>query len=147
MKKNCLLLVLILMSIGMSAQNYSTQQKKLISQISSYLSTEGYLAESQKDGLKFKHEGVNYYVEVSEEDQSPMFVRLCRYVKYSETIKQEDVVKKLNTYNAKLGIKVSCQENSLSIAAEMFVSSSSDLTDVFPTLLQQIKATYSQITD
>ena len=145
MKRTFLSLVLIAVFASMSAQDYSTQQKQLITQISSYLSKEGYLAESQKDGLKFKHEGINYYVEVSEDDRSPMFVRLCRYVKYSDKIKQEEVVKHLNSYNAKLGIKVGCSDNSLHIAAEMFVSSASDFTEVFPTLLRQIKATYNQI--
>lgn len=147
MKKLLLSLALFLVSIGVSAQSYSTQQKQLISQISSYLSGKGYSAEEQKDGLKFKNEGTNYFIEVSKEDKSPMYLRLCRYVKYSESIKQDVVAKQLNSYNAKLGVKVCSTENGLVISAEMFVTSATEFTDVFATLLNQMKATYKQITN
>lgn len=145
MKKILFSLALMLVTANISAQSYNSRQKQLISQISSYLSRQGYSVEDQNDGLKFKNEGVNYYIEVSKDDSYPMFLRFCRYVKYSESIKQDDVNKQLNSYNAKLGIKVSCNESGLIIATEMFLSTSSDFTDVFPTLLSQIKATYKQV--
>lgn len=147
MKKLLLSLALFLVSIFVSAQSYNTQQKQLISQISSYLSGKGYSAEEQKDGLKFKNEGTNYFVEVSKDDKSPMYLRLCRYVKYSESIKQDVVAKQLNSYNAKLGVKVCSTENGLVISAEMYVTSATEFTDVFATLLNQMKATYKQITN
>jgi hypothetical protein len=147
MKKILLSIALVFMTTIICAQTYNTQQKQLISEVQGYLSGQGYSAEEQEDGLKFKNEGINYFVEVSKEDQSPMFLRLCRYVKYSDTIKQEVVTKQLNTYNAKLGIKVSIAENGLVISTEMYVKKASDFTNVFPTLLSQIKATYKQITD
>lgn len=147
MKKVLLSLVLVIVTIGTSAQSYNTQQKQLISQISSYLSGQGYSSEEQKDGLKFKNEGTNYYVEVSKDDKSPMYLRLCRYVKYSESIKQDVVAKQLNSYNAKLGVKVCSTENGLVVSAEMYVTSATEFTDVFATLLSQMKATYKQITN
>ncbi len=147
MKKLLLSLALVIVTIGTSAQSYNTQQKQLISQISSYLSGQGYSSEEQKDGLKFKNEGTNYYVEVSKDDKSPMYLRLCRYVKYSESIKQDVVAKQLNSYNAKLGVKVCSTENGLVISAEMYVTSATEFTDVFATLLSQMKATYKQITN
>ena len=147
MKKLLLSLALIFFAISTSAQSYNTQQRQLISQISSYLSGQGYSSEEQKDGLKFKNEGTNYYVEVSKDDKSPMYLRLCRYVKYSESIKQDVVAKQLNSYNAKLGVKVCSTENGLVISAEMYVTSATEFTDVFATLLSQMKATYKQITN
>lgn len=147
MKKLLLSLALIFFATSTSAQSYNTQQKQLISQISSYLSGQGYSSEEQKDGLKFKNEGTNYYVEVSKDDKSPMYLRLCRYVKYSESIKQDVVAKQLNSYNAKLGVKVCSTENGLVISAEMYVTSATEFTDVFATLLSQMKATYKQITN
>ena len=147
MKKLLLSLALIFFAISTSAQSYNTQQRQLISQISSYLSGQGYSSEEQKDGLKFKNEGTNYYVEVSKDDKSPMYLRLCRYVKYSESIKQDVVVKQLNSYNAKLGVKVCSTENGLVISAEMYLTSATEFTDVFATLLNQMKATYKQITN
>lgn len=147
MKKLLLSLVLFFVSICVSAHTFNTKQKQLISQISNYLSSQGYSSEEQKDGLKFKNEGTNYFIEVSKEDKSPMFLRLCRYVKYSESIKQDVVVKQLNSYNAKLGIKVCSSEKGLVISAEMYVTSATEFTDVFATLLSQMKATYKQITN
>ncbi len=147
MKKLLMSLALIFFAISTSAQSYNTQQRQLISQISSYLSGQGYSSEEQKDGLKFKNEGTNYYVEVSKDDKSPMYLRLCRYVKYSESIKQDVVAKQLNSYNAKLGVKVCSTENGLVISAEMYVTSATEFTDVFATLLSQMKATYKQITN
>lgn len=147
MKKLLLSLTLVFVAICANAQSYTSQQKQLISQISSYLSGQGYSTEEQKDGLKFKNEGTNYFVEVSKEDKSPMYLRLCRYVKYSESIKEYVVVKQLNSYNAKLGVKVCSTENGLVISAEMYVTSATEFTDVFATLLNQMKATYKQITN
>ena len=145
MKKIIISFMLIFAVTSINAQSYNTQQKQLISQISNYLSVQGYSAEEQKDGLKFKNEGTNYFVEVSKEDNFPMYLRLCRYVKYSDTIKPETVAKQLNSYNAKLGIKVCSTENGLVISAEMYVTSAAEFTDVFTTLLSQMKATYKQI--
>ena len=145
MKKIIISLMLLFAVTSINAQSYNTQQKQLISQISNYLSEQGYSAEEQKDGLKFKNEGTNYFVEVSKEDKSPMYLRLCRYVKYSDTIKPETVAKQLNSYNAKLGIKVCSTENGLVISAEMYVTSAAEFTDVFATLLSQMKETYKQI--
>ena len=145
MKRIILSFALIFVITNISAQSYNTQQKQLISQISNYLSGQGYSAETQKDGLKFKNEGTNYFVEVSQDDKSPMYLRLCRYVKFSETIKQDVVAKQLNSYNAKLGVKVCSTENGLVISAEMYVTSATEFTDVFTTLLNQMKATYKQI--
>ena len=84
---------------------------------------------------------------MSKDDKSPMYLRLCRYVKYSESIKQDVVAKQLNSYNAKLGVKVCSTENGLVISAEMYVTSATEFTDVFATLLSQMKATYKQITN
>lgn len=147
MRKLLSLAVCFFLTINIFAQTYSTEQKRLISDISSYLSKEGYSPEEQKDGLKFRSEGTNYYVEVSSEDKSPMFLRLCRYVRFSDEIKPEKAVNELNSYNAKLAVKVSSTDNGLVLASEMFVRKQSDFTDVFPTLLMLIKATYQQITE
>lgn len=145
MNKFLLSIAFVFAAANINAQSFNTQQKQLVSQISSYLSGQGYSADKQNNGVNFKDEGVNYYIEVSKEDKSPMFLRLCRYVEYSETIKEEVVVKNLNEYNAKLGIKVYCMDGGLVISSEMYVASSSEFTGVFPTLLNQMKAMYEQI--
>lgn len=147
MKKFILFLFAALLTCSMYAQNYNSAQENMRTQIVNYLAKQGYTAEKQDDGLKFKNEGANYYIEISKEDVSPMYLRLCRYVKYSDSLKQETVMKQLKSYNTILGVKVCCTDNSIVISTEMFVASSTDFTDVFPTLLSQIKATYKTINE
>lgn len=141
------LLLSLVSSLCMYAQSYNASQENMRNQIVNYLAKQGYTAEKQDDGLKFKNEGTNYYIEISKEDVSPMYLRLCRYVKYSDSLKQETVIKQLKSYNTKLGVKVCCTDNGIVISTEMFVASSTDFTDVFPTLLSQIKATYKTINE
>ncbi len=145
MKKKFAFLVLFWCSVFMYAQNYTQAQEELRSDISSYLSRQGLNPENQSDGLKFKSEGSNYYIEIDKDEKSPMYLRLCRYVKYSDTIKQGTIAKNINSYNAKLGIKVCAKENGVVISSEMYLVSSSDFIDVFSTLLSQMKAAYKQI--
>lgn len=147
MKKFILFLFATLFTCSIYAQNYNSAQENMRSQIVNYLAKQGYTAEIQDDGLKFKNEGTNYYIEISKEDVSPMYLRLCRYVKYSESLKQETIIKQLKSYNTKLGVKVCCTDNGIVISSEMFVASSTDFTDVFPTLLSQIKAAYKTINE
>lgn len=147
MKKFILFLFAALLTCSVYAQNYNAAQENMRNQIVNYLAKQGYTAEKQDDGLKFKNEGTNYYIEISKEDVSPMYLRLCRYVKYSDSLKQETVIKQLRSYNTKLGVKVCCTDNGIVISTEMFVASSTDFTDVFPTLLSQIKATYKTINE
>lgn len=147
MKRFAFFLMLTLFSCNFYAQSYNSTQENMRNQIVNYLAKQGYTAEKQDDGLKFKNEGTNYYIEISKEDVSPMYLRLCRYVKYSDSLKQETVIKQLKSYNTKLGVKVCCTDNGIVISTEMFVASSSDFTDVFPTLLSQIKATYKTINE
>lgn len=145
MRKVLLFLFATMFSGSMYAQSYNASQENMRNQIVNYLAKQGYIAEKQDDGLKFKNEGTNYYIEISKEDVSPMYLRLCRYVKYSDSLKQETVIKQLKSYNTKLGVKVCCTDNGIVISTEMFVASSTDFTDVFPTLLSQIKAAYKTI--
>ncbi|WP_285822005.1 hypothetical protein [Xylanibacter muris] len=147
MKKFILFLFAALLTCSMYAQNYNSAQENMRNQIVNYLAKQGYTAEKQDDGLKFKNEGTNYYIEISKEDVSPMYLRLCRYVKYSDSLKQETVIKQLKSYNTKLGVKVCCTDNGIVISTEMFVASSTDFTDIFPILLSQIKATYKTINE
>lgn len=147
MRKLILFLYAAFFTCSMYAQSYNASQENMRNQIVNYLTQQGYTAEKQDDGLKFKNEGTNYYIEISKEDVSPMYLRLCRYVKYSDSLKQETVIKQLKSYNTKLGVKVCCTDNGIVISTEMFVASSTDFTDVFPTLLSQIKATYKTINE
>lgn len=140
MKKILLSIAFVFATRFICAQDYNTQQKQLVTQISNYLSGQGYSAEEQKDGLKFKSEGVNYYVEIDKEEQNPMYLRLCRYLKFDDKLTREKVIKNLNAMNVKYGVKVSCQEKNVLVSFEMFLTKSSEFTYAFKDILSQVKS-------
>lgn len=147
MKRMILLMCLALnMCIGY-AQNYTGSQETLRSQISAYLSRQGFKPENQSDGLRFKSEGVYYYVEIDKDEEKPMYVRLRRYVKFDNKLTREKVLKNLNSYNVKFGAKVSCQEKNIVISVEMFLTKASQFTYVFDSLLSQVKSAYDKVNE
>ena len=147
MRKKIIILLMLVCSINSFAQSFTPAQENLRKDISTFLTRKGFNPETQSDGLKFKSEGVNYYVEIDKNDSSPMFLRLCRYAKYDNQLTREKVLKNLNSYNVKYGVKVSCQDKSVLLSCEMFVMKSEDFTYVFDTALLQMKSTYKKITE
>lgn len=144
------LLLSLVMSICLTlsfAQNYNREQETLRDEIRSYLSQQGFNPQNQIDGLKFKSDGKNYYVEIDKDETNPMFVRLCRYIKFDERISRERILENLNSYNVKYGVKVSCQEKDIQVVTEMFVLSASDFTCVFADLLSQVKSAAAKVLD
>lgn len=145
MKKIFLFGIVLSIAICSFAQGYTSAQETLRSQISSYIANKGLNPEKQNDGLKFKSEGVTYYIEIDKEAKSPMYVRLCRYVKFSENLNKTTVSQNINDFNTKFGVKVCCQEKSAVISGEMFVTKASDFTYAFDTFLSQIKSAYKEL--
>lgn len=146
MKKLILSLMLaILSSLGIYAQNYSMHQKEVIAEISSYLRGNDYSVEEKPNGLKFKSDGVTYYVEVSHEDKNPMFVSLKRYIQFGGSIKRANVISNLEELNKSFGVKVIVRKNEVVLSSEMFISESSHFTDAFNTMFTQIKSVYKEI--
>jgi hypothetical protein len=147
MKKKIATLLLFLCSVSLSAQNYTQAQEELRSEISSYLSRQGFNPEKQSDGLKFKSEGSNYYIEIDKDEKTPMYLRLCRYLKFDDKITREKVMKDLNGLNVKYGVKVSCQEKNILVSFEMFLTKATEFTYAFNDLLSQVKSACSKVND
>lgn len=145
MKTKLFFLLMLMCPLCIFAQGYTSTQETMRKEISNFLSHKGFNPENQSDGLKFKSEGVNYYVEIDKDEKSPMYLRLCRYVKFDSQLSREKVLKNLNSYNVKYGIKVSCQDKNVLIAYEMFVKKSDDFTYVFDSALSQLKSAYKKI--
>ena len=146
MKKIILSLILaILSSLGIYAQNYSMHQKGVIAEISSYLRKNGYSIEERPNGLKFKSEGASYYVEVSYEDKNPMFVSLKRYVKFGGSIKRANVISNLDELNKSFGVKVIILKNEVVLSSELFISEALHFTYAFNTMFRQIQSVYKEI--
>lgn len=145
MKKLLLLLMFLIGTKDLSAQTYTAQQEQLRSEISSYLSQRGYSPERQNDGLKFKSDGNNYYIEIDKDEKSPMYIRFARYVKYNDNITLKKIANNLNDYNGKYAVKVAYESNYAIISSELFVSKSKEFTDIFPKLLEVINSNYNLI--
>lgn len=127
------------------AQSFTSAQENLRKEISSHLSRQGLNPESQSDGLKFKSEGSNFYIEIDKDKKSPMYVRLCRYIKFDDKITREKAIKNLNSYNVKFGVKVSCQEKNIVVSSEMFLTKPEEFTYIFNDLLSQVKSACTKV--
>lgn len=147
MKKFILSLFVVVCATTSNAQSFTTAQENLCKEISSYLSRKGFNPENQSDGLKFKSEGSNFYIEIDKNQKSPMYVRLCRYIKFDDKITREKAIKNLNSFNVKYGVKVSCQEKNIVVSSEMFLTKTEEFTYIFNSLLSQVKSACSLVTE
>lgn len=145
MKRILMLVVLLGALFAANAAGYNAKQEALISAIEKNLKEQSYSVERQDDGLKFKSEGVTYYIEVDKDETNPMYVRLCRYVKFDDKIKRDKVMKKLNDLNAKYAVKAYCKEKNVIFSAEMFVTSADQFNYAFNDILSLIKSAYETI--
>lgn len=147
MKKILFSILMLVCATISSAQSFTNAQEILRKEISCYLSRQGLNPENQSDGLKFKSEGSNFYVEIDKEKKSPMYVRLCRYIKFDDNVIREKAIKNLNSYNVKFGVKVSCQEKNIVVSFEMFLTKSEEFTYVFSDMLSQVKSACTKVTE
>jgi hypothetical protein len=145
MKRILMLVVLLGALFAANAAGYNAKQEALISAIEKNLKEQSYSVERQDDGLKFKSEGVTYYIEVDKDETNPMYVRLCRYVKFDDKIKRDKVMKKLNDLNAKYAVKAYCKEKNVIFSAEMFVTTADQFNYAFNDMLSLIKSAYETI--
>lgn len=145
MKKTILSLLMLICATVANANDYNASQETLRKDISTFLQHKGYKPENQDDGLKFKSEGFIYFIEISDSNTDPMYLRLCMYLNYGKNLTREKALQNLNDYNVRFGVKTTCLEKYLLISAEMFVGKSSEFTDVFDELLSQVKGTYDLI--
>lgn len=145
MKRILMLVVLLGVLYAANAAGYNAKQEALISAIEKNLKEQSYSVERQDDGLKFKSEGVTYYVEVDKDETNPMYVRLCRYVKFDDKIKRDKVMKNLNDLNAKYAVKAYCKEKNVILSTEMFVTSAAQFNYAFNDMLSLMKSAYATI--
>lgn len=147
MKKFLCVAIICFLSLSCFSQDYNSTQENLRSQIKSYLINKGVDPEDQSDGLKIKSEGVTYYVEISTVDVSPMYIRLARYVKYSDDLTYKKIYNNINQYNVKYCAKVTPLKKSILISAEMYLNQASEFNVAFETLLQQVKSATQTLKD
>ena len=147
MKKFLCVAMICFLSLSCFSQDYNSTQENLRSQIKSYLINKGFDPENQSDGLKIMSEGVAYYVEISTDDISPMYIRLARYVKYADDLTHKKLYANINQYNVKFCAKVTPLKNSILISAEMYLNQASEFNVAFDTLLEQVKSATETLKD
>ena len=145
MKRFYIFIVLVGSLLSSYAAGYNQKQEALRSTIESSLKSKGYTVEHQDDGLKFKSEGITYFVEISKDDTNPMYVRLTRYIKFDDKIKRDDVMAKLKDYNSTYAVKAYCKEKNLILSADMLVTSADQFTNVVSDLLSLLKSAAENI--
>ena len=145
MKRFVTFVLLAGMLLSSYAVGFNASQEALRTAIETDLKNKGYAFERQDDGLKFKSEGINYFIEISKEDTNPMHVRLSRYIKFDDKIKREDVMAKLKDYNSTYAVKAYCKEKNLILTADMIVTSADQFTYVFGDLLSLMKSAAENI--
>lgn len=127
------------------AANYNAKQEALISGIEKNLKSLNYSVERVDDGLMFRSEGVTYYIEVDKDETNPMYLRLCRYVKFDDKIKRDQLMRKINDLNTIFAVKTYCKEKNVVLAAEMFLTSAAQFNNAFKDLMSLIKTAYQKI--
>lgn len=141
------LLFCVVCALHVAAQDYTAQQKSMISSISTNLTKQGYQCSVVKNGLKLLSENVSYYIEVSAEDQSMMFVSMCRYVEYGSLVRRESVNKAKSDADKAFGVKVQMMDKEVALCSEMYITKTEEFCDVLPVLLKQMKVAYKMITE
>lgn len=114
------------------------QQAKLRSDIQNFLNEEGFRAEIDPDGdIKFKREGITWYVLISTVDTDPMFIVLSRMHPYGE-ITKEALSIILNEINSYKGVKLYLHETYYSYRAELYIGNAEPFRYAFYKLASQI---------
>ena len=121
------------------ADELNLAQLRLRGDIKNYLQQEGYMPEIDSDGdIKFKKEGDTFYVKINASDTSPMYVVLSKGFTNPKGYTPEAIklaAAELNFYKA---IKVLCYQSSISLRAEMYITSADAFKGVFDKLMKQI---------
>lgn len=149
MRKVIISLFAIWLMIGMSyAQSLNASQTKLRNEIKSFIQEEGFLPSIDKDGdIVFKREGNTYWVTVSEDDVSPMFVSLCTLYNRPERYSLQTMLLAAAEINKYPGVKMVCFEDSFTLQGELFLSQSELFKYAFYTILNQINNILSHLSE
>ena len=136
MKKAALLILCFMATVMAFAQkDLNSSQLKLRTEIFNFLKEEGFTPEIDKDGdIKFKRQGNIHYVVISENNESPMYVEMERYVPIPE--KYSEVIARIAAHNLSRRYKaVKCylagKDKVFTFSAQMFVRSSEPFKEVF----------------
>lgn len=143
-----LIIGLLVMNLNSFSEEWTDSQRKLRSDIKSFLQEEGYVPEIDQDGdIKFKKEGDIYYVKINTKDTSPLFVSFFRVYNYPSEYSPEIVKMACTELNLYKGVKVLCFEKVFYIQAEMYVYNAESFKYAFYKLAEQIASVENNLLD
>ena len=143
MKKICLVMFVMLLSAAstFAQKDLTSTQLRLRNEMQSYIRAEGFVPEIDGDGdIKFKKEGLTYYVSIDERDTSPMYIRLFRYHSYNSSRTHAKIVAHAADFCLKKMAKVVCFDDSYYVQSEMYLTESSAFKNIFYKMLDQVDA-------
>jgi hypothetical protein len=136
LKKYLLIVAFSCFCLAGWAQSLSAQQKKLQTDIMNYLKTEGFSPSIDEDGdIAFKKEGVNHYVIISKDEDSPFYLSISRYLSMDEDYNIRKAMPIINEANKYKGVKLLAYDTSIAVKAEMFLQSADHFKAVFNRLM------------
>lgn len=129
-----------MVSVAM-ADGLTSAQLKLRDDVFMFLKEEGYVPEIDSDGdIKFKKEGIVYYVSINEKNETPMYLVLEAVFPYTATNTHAKVVGALEEMNMYKAVKILCFDKSYSCRAEMFLTNAEHFKYTFYKHIDQIMA-------
>ena len=136
----------IFLSLSYGQKTYNERQQAILVSILSFLKDEGFQPSLDNDGdIRFKRQGDTFYIDVSDSDDSPYYVKMLKFFKYSKDITKADITmysKEILRYKM---IKLTINDNNYVIKAEMFINNSNSFTSIFYRLLSAFDAAEKDI--
>ena len=149
MRKYLLLALIQLCALQtLMADDLNSAQLKLRSDIQTFLKEEGFMPEIDSDGdIKFKKEGFTYYVSVSSNDESPMYITLFCPFSYPDDITRETLFMASAELNKYKGVKVMCYDKSYNIQCNMYLTTAEPFKYAFYKMMSQIASAKDDVRD
>ena len=113
-------------------ESLNAQQQKLQNDIQNYLREEGFAPSIDEDGdIKFKKEGISFYVIIDKGENSPFFLQLCVPYNLGANYDRQKVMRIANEVNEYKSVKMKLYSESIMIKAEMFLQDATHFGAVF----------------
>lgn len=131
----------VMLSANAFAKTLNSKQTALRDNLYSFVKNEGFQPTIDSDGdIKFKYQGKNYFIQVSSQNASPMYVSLSLIYPYDETytmarLSNYSYLSKVNDYKM---CKLILNDNYFEISCSLFLEDASAFKNIFYKMLEII---------
>ena len=134
--------------LAQNPKNLNNDQLAMRSDLFNFVKQEGYMPELDSDGdIKFKSEGKNFYISISANDESPMYITFFREFAYPEQYSKRTVVLASEELNRYKGVKILIFKEYYRVCAELYVRDAEPLKGCFYKLINNIDNLVGDIMD